>query len=155
MNACMDPAFARQLDPVTIMEELPQRECLRLLTTRSIGRIGFSHEERPMVLPVQYVYRNGEIILRTAYGSSFDRAVRGIEVAFEIDAVDPGYHAGWSVMVRGLAEGLDENDTAHLVDESALRPWGLDQRPGWVRIAVSEVTGRRIMQSRPYDRSAQ
>jgi uncharacterized protein len=151
----MEPEFPRQLDPVTIMEDVPRQECLRLLTTRSIGRIGFSHEGHPMVLPVQFVYRDGEIILRTAYGSSFDRAVRGIEVAFEIDAVDPGYHAGWSVMVRGVAEGFDENDTAHLVDESALRPWGLDQRPGWVRIIVSEVTGRRIMQARPFDRSTQ
>lgn len=145
----MDDPAIRRLDALTVMEELSGSECLRLLTTQSIGRIGFSYDGHPMVLPVQYAYRDGEIIVRTAYGSSFDRAVRGIEVAFEIDAVDPGYHAGWSVIARGVAEGLDDREAALFAKESALRPWALDQPPGWVRILVAEVTGRRIVQARP------
>ncbi len=138
-------------DQVTIVEELPPEECLRLLATRTIGRVGFVHDGHPMVLPVQYVFLDGAVLVRTAYGSAFDRAVRGVEVAFEIDAVDPGYHAGWSVMARGMAEGLDDGTGARLPPDTTSRPWGLGTRPGWVRIAISEVSGRRIIQERSVD----
>lgn len=144
----MDDISPDSFEQITLVEDLPRDECLRLLATRTIGRVGFVHDGHPMVLPVQYVYVAGAVVVRTAYGSAFDRAVCGVEVAFEIDAVDPGYHAGWSVMARGIAQGLDEPAVARLLDETRLRPWGLELRPGWVRITLTEVTGRRIIQER-------
>jgi uncharacterized protein len=138
-------ASVRQLDDVTILEELSLIECHRLLATQSIGRVGFVYSGRTFVLPVQYAYCAGDVLVRTADGSPFDRAIRGSDVVFEIDAVDPGYHAGWSVMARGVAERIDEATAASLLAGMPLRPWGLAERPGWVCIRITEATGRRIL----------
>ncbi len=141
----MSTPSIRQLDDVTILEELTPLECQRLLATQSIGRVGFVHSGSVFVLPVQYSYCCGDVLVRTADGSAFDRAIRDSEVVFEIDAVDPGYHAGWSVMARGIAEGIDEATASSMLAGMPLRPWGLAERPGWVCIRIAEATGRRIL----------
>ncbi len=142
----METFPGRKLDHVTVLEDLSPAECHRLLATCTIGRVGFVHEGRPFVLPVQYLYGDGDVIVRTAGGSAFDRAIRRADVAFEIDAVDPGYHAGWSVMARGCAEEISEAVAVQLLNGAQLRPWGLAQVPGWVRIRITEISGRRIVQ---------
>jgi hypothetical protein len=100
--------------------------------------------------------KNREINGRVCHGTDTEvSSVRRNRIGMDhSETVDPGYHAGWSVMARGIAEGLDDRDAQRFANEPALRPWGLDERPGWVRIVVDEITGRRIVQARTYDPSA-
>lgn len=134
------------LDDLSGMEELEHHECIRLLATQIVGRVGLVVEGRPLVMPVNYVADGATIVFRTAQGSMFDRAVRGAEVAFEIDHADPGYHSGWSVIGRGRAEPLadDRVHTDHL--DFRLRPWARHDPPGWIQVRFELLTGRRIVQ---------
>lgn len=136
-----------RLDDATRLEDLGPDECLRLLATQHLGRIGLVVEGQAMVLPVNYALVGQTIVFRTARGSGFDRIVRHAEVVFEIDHADPAYHSGWSVIGRGRADGVDER----LVDVAALeqlvaRPWARNVAAGWIAVPLRQVTGRRIVQ---------
>jgi hypothetical protein len=100
------------------MRILTERECLALLATTSIGRVGLSWRALPMILPVHYQLRDHTVVVRTMRGSTLDRASDGTVVAFEAEgpagAVDPT----WSVAAAGLAshhEPCPPLDHGHVV----------------------------------------
>jgi hypothetical protein len=134
------------LDDATMLEDLPVAECLRLIATQRIGRVAFTVEAEPAVLPVNFSLVDDVVVFRTALGSAFDLLIRRAEIAFEVDHADPAYHSGWSVIGRGTAEGLEGLMAQDLLDRLPLRPWGLSIKPGWIGVRLREVTGRRIVQ---------
>ena len=103
------------------LDELSLSECLDLLRATRVGRIAFTVDDWPVILPVNYVLAEASertwIALRTRPGNVIDRAP--LNVAFQIDAVDPVRQQGWSVLVRG---------TLHHVDPDAARC-----QTGWKR----------------------
>src|SRR4051812_7198360 len=78
-------------------------DCDKLLRTNHGGRLGFLNDGWPAILPVNYVLAGNDIVIRTDAGSKFASIRRGAEVSFEIDAIDPLYRSGWSVLVYGNA----------------------------------------------------
>ncbi|HEY5876690.1 MAG TPA: pyridoxamine 5'-phosphate oxidase family protein [Ilumatobacteraceae bacterium] len=137
------------LDELTMLAELDDAECYRLLAAQSVGRVGMMADGRVVVLPVNYVLLGHTIVLRTATDSWFDRSVRGAALAFEVDHADPAYHSGWSVLAHGLAVGLESRLPISSLDTLPLRPWGLSVAPGWVGIDIEQISGRRIVQIVP------
>jgi hypothetical protein len=135
-----------RLDDVTVLEELGVDECLRLLATQGIGRVAFIVDGEPAVLPVNFTLVEDVVVFRTAAGSAFDVLVRETDVAFEVDQADPAYHSGWSVVGRGIAEGLEDVMPLDVLEQLPLRPWGLAATPGWIGVRLREVTGRRLVQ---------
>lgn len=122
---------------------LGRDECVRRLRSGYTGRVGFVDEGRPQVLPVNYVYADGAVLFRTGPGAKLDAALRGDVVAFEIDVIDADAHAGWSVQVVGPSRALEDRDELDWARGLPLRPWAYGgERPFWVRIDPSEVTGR-------------
>lgn len=134
-----------ELSRDTVLEAIGNDECRRLLATTSVGRVGLVVEGLAYVLPVSYVLAGDHVVFRTARGSSFDRMARDRALTFEIDHVDPGFHAGWSVMVIGWGVDLERLVEQQWLESLGLRPWGMNARPGWVGIRIDEVTGRRIV----------
>lgn len=67
------------------VEVLETAECLRLLTTVSIGRVIFTERALPDVVLVDFVFHEGKIVLPTGQGSKLSAAVRNVVVAFEVD----------------------------------------------------------------------
>ena len=65
-------------------------ECIRLLSSHvpRVGRIGFVNENKPVILPVNYVFHEGTIVFRTDPGAKLGAAAGGQQVAFEVDAID-------------------------------------------------------------------
>jgi nitroimidazol reductase NimA-like FMN-containing flavoprotein (pyridoxamine 5'-phosphate oxidase superfamily) len=124
--------------------ELPEEECLRLLARGHFGRVGLIDNDRPVILPVNYVFDAGCVVFQSTTGSKLDAAIAGRAVAFEIDAVDPMYHGGFSVLVYGPAEVVESDDEIRHLMELPLRPWWPTARDRWIRIRVAEVTGRRL-----------
>lgn len=126
------------------LEVLARDECVRLIGTRAVARIGVSSGALPTILPVNYVVSDGEILLRTAAGTKLDTATRGAVVAFEVDEVDDEQRAAWSVVVTGVASERRPD----LVDRRAL-----DRLDRWpprgathvVAIPLDRVTGRRLV----------
>lgn len=134
------------LDQGTGLEVLGAEECLRLLATQFIGRIGLVVDDEPLVIPVNYALDGTSVVFRATPGSRFDRVVRDARVCFEVDHADPAYHTGWSVLGRGVVESvLDPADIARL-QRLHLRPWARGERPSFLRLRLDHLTGRRIVQ---------
>jgi hypothetical protein len=89
------------------LHALDSDECLRLLSTQSVGRLAVSSGALPVVMPVRYEVRGADIVVRVTRGSRLEAAARHSIVAFEADDIHPGDHSGWSVSVTGLARPLD------------------------------------------------
>ncbi len=124
--------------------ELAEEECFRLLARGHFGRIGFIDDGRPVILPVNYVFDRGYVVFQSTEGSKLEAALAGHSVAFEIDAVDPMYHGGYSVLAYGPAAVVDEADEIRRLAELPLRPWWPDARDRWIRVQVVRISGRRL-----------
>ena len=127
------------------IEELSETACAQLLGAHHFGRIGVIVAGSPVILPVNYLYREGRVAVRTDPGTKLTAAAMG-NVAFEIDEVDEESHTGWSVLVRGT--GFDVTDSLDFVSEEMRRfpvdTWAPGDKASWIRIEPLAVTGRRI-----------
>lgn len=137
--------MAEQLDR-NGLEVLGEDECWLFLEAGHIGRLAVSIAEQPEIFPVNYVVQDRTIVILTAEGTKFAGAVLGLSVAFEIDAADPLFHTGWSVVVRGRAVEVETTDELMEVEALPLRPWGRWDKRRYVRIVPDVVSGRRIVQ---------
>jgi uncharacterized protein len=129
------------------LQELEPEECLRLLATVPVGRVGVTIDALPAVLPVNFLVTGGAVVFATVPGTKLDAATAGAVVAFEADsygtADSPG---GWSVLVRGIAREV--TDAAEIESARALPfdSWAWDGAADrYVRIEPTVVTGRRIV----------
>jgi uncharacterized protein len=127
------------------LEVLDRQECLRLLVGHHFGRIAFSGLSWPVILPVNYIFEDPSLIIRTAPGEKLE-FVPMSAVAFEVDDADPAGASGWSVLVQGPAFDITES-----ADEYSARlrtldvtPWAPGRRDHWLKISAVEVSGRRF-----------
>ncbi|GAA4198488.1 hypothetical protein GCM10022252_48990 [Streptosporangium oxazolinicum] len=131
-------------------ETLDRDECLRLITPGGVGRIAFEEIGGPVILPVNYALHGNSVIFRTAFGGPLDTTLRtgvqGVEskVAFEVDRIDDAGREGWSVLVRGGVHHVSSEEDRAALAALGVRPWAGGERELYVRIAATEVTGRRI-----------
>ena len=135
-----------------MLEELDEAECLRLIASGGIGRIGFSGRYGPTVMPVNYQLYDGSIVFRTAQDSATDEDLRtGIanaeyKVAFEIDDFDTAARAGWSVLIQGSAHHVESEAERASVAGAGVDPWPGGDRELFLRITPMRITGRRVRQ---------
>ena len=129
----------------TGLEELDEEQCWQLLQRHPIGRLAVSIRNKPEIFPINYVVDGRSIVFLTAEGTKFAAAVLGEAVAFEIDAADPLFHTGWSVVVAGRAEEIERLDDLLAAEDLPLRPWAKGRKTRYVRIVPERVTGRRIV----------
>jgi nitroimidazol reductase NimA-like FMN-containing flavoprotein (pyridoxamine 5'-phosphate oxidase superfamily) len=133
-----------------VLEELDEAECLRLIASGGIGRIGYSGRYGPTVMPVNYQLYDGTIVFRTAQDSATDEDLRtGIanaeyKVAFEIDDFDAAARTGWSVLVQGSAHHVESDAERASVAAAGVEPWAGGNRELSLRIVPTRITGRRV-----------
>lgn len=119
---------------------LDEAECLRLLATRSVGRLAYvARAGTPDIAPVNYVLDGRDVLVRSGPGPKLQAAERGDRVAFEVDDLDEQVRAGWSVVVAGRARVVPPAEAARL---DLPEPWSQGPRRHVVRIS-GRVTGRR------------
>lgn len=115
-----------------------------------MGRVGFSDGDEPTVLPVNFVLDSASsppaIVFRSTDGSKLAAAVAGRRVAFQVDGIEPTSHGGWSVLLRGRAEVVDDPAEVERLHGLPLRPWWPPAGDRWVRIPAERVSGRRLRQ---------
>jgi hypothetical protein len=126
------------------LEALNLQECWGLLTRDTIGRLAYTHADRPTIMPINYVVSGNDVLLRTDPGSALAAAVNGQVVAFEIDRIDRTTHSGWSVVVVGRATTEDLTNEPPRPNLAGLEPWAEGGRGLLIRIEVDGVSGRRL-----------
>ena len=125
---------------------LPRDECLARLAGARVGRVAFVTQGDPVILPVNHGMDGESVIFRTATGTKLLAADREQRVAFEVDGFDPDRRAGWSVMVRGIATSVEDQDEVERLNLLGVWPWAdLVERTHWVRIRTYSMTGRQTV----------
>jgi uncharacterized protein len=130
------------------MQELDEIACHSLLGRVHFGRVAFESDDRISILPVNAVVvpRAGHAVVyfRTARGSPLHRLGDSSPVAFEADHHDHVAESGWSVLVRGFAAFVDDDEILVALAETRTHPWAPGERDCWIGITAETVTGRRI-----------
>jgi nitroimidazol reductase NimA-like FMN-containing flavoprotein (pyridoxamine 5'-phosphate oxidase superfamily) len=102
------------------VSRLERAECLRLLRSRSIGRLAYvARAGVPDIVPVNYAVEGEDVVIRTGPGPKLQAAERRELVAFEVDDLDDARHTGWSVVVVGKARRLTEQEAGALARGAA------------------------------------
>ncbi|MFE7636003.1 pyridoxamine 5'-phosphate oxidase family protein [Kitasatospora sp. NPDC057518] len=86
------------------MRELDRKRSLELLARADVGRVVYTVDALPAVLPVPFRLAPGGVLLSAPAGSELARAVDGAVIAFEADEVDGRDGSGWFVTVLGRAQ---------------------------------------------------
>ena len=129
----------------TRVQELSKKESIELLQLHSyVGRIGFVVDGQPLILPVNYLAEDNSIVFCTEPGTKLSVLSGGAPVVFEVDDSRPLYHAGWSVIVKGTAREITDEDKLDELRRGPLHSWATRSTEHWVRVSIDEVTGRRI-----------
>jgi nitroimidazol reductase NimA-like FMN-containing flavoprotein (pyridoxamine 5'-phosphate oxidase superfamily) len=128
------------------VEILTEAECRELVDRHHFGRFAFVDYVGvlPSIIPVNYLLDDDKIVIRTDAGSKLSAALRGAPVAFEVDGVDETRQVGWSVVVRGRAEEVADEDQLAELRQTPLLAWHPGPVARYVRINASQVIGRRI-----------
>jgi len=130
------------------LETIPLDDCLRLLASVPLGRVGFLSDGEVVVLPVNHAVAGQDVVFRTTLGSKLSAAESENAVTFEADHYDPRCRAGWSVLVTGRAEMVYDDAEIAALDRLGLEPWpDAVDRSFWVRIRATALTGRRLRAS--------
>ena len=129
--------------------ELERDECVQLLALTRFGRLAVSPPDwrtPPVIRPVTYVFDRSSqsIVFRSARGSKFTALLLSGQAAFEIDGIEPAAETGWSVIVQGPIEEITNTAEIHRIERLELHPWAAGEKPHWIRIRASVVSGRRI-----------
>ncbi len=134
------------------VQELNQRECLRLLASVSFGRVVFTHHALPAIRPVNHLLVDDQIIIMASLGRAISIPAGhdgqpgryGTIVAYEADSIDPDTRLGWSVVVIGQAGlVLDRAEIASY--RRALRPWVAGRTGDIIAIRTELVTGYQLV----------
>ena len=127
------------------LEELSDQESERLLASQDLGRVAMVVEGRPQIFPVNYAFADGVVVFRTGEGLKLDRSPM-TAVAFETDGLDKANGLAWSVIVQGTAQNITNTiDTrSERLRHLAVSPAAPGDRPYWVGIYMSHISGRRF-----------
>ncbi|MFI0941704.1 helix-turn-helix domain-containing protein [Streptomyces sp. NPDC021020] len=129
--------------PRPVLAHLSTDECWDRLGTHGVGRIAVPVQPGPAVLPVNYLVDGGTVVYRTASGGPAAPAP-GEGVSFQVDQIDDHLSRGWSVLLTGTAEHVDDPAQTEVLASRAQEPWAGGDRPLWIRVRPKSVTGRRI-----------
>jgi uncharacterized protein len=144
------------VDRVPGVANLTRTECVSLLRTASVGRIGFVVDGWPVVLPMNYCFDGDDVVIRTDPRAKLAAASRhGAPVALQVDSPVMLYKAGWSVLAHGVADEITDSDELTRMSSLPLVPWAMGSRGQWIRIRLVQITGRRLAERGRYpDRPA-
>ena len=126
------------------LEILDRDECLQLLATATLGRVGVTIGALPVIVPMDFRLVGDRVVFRVGVGTKLDGAIHNVVVAFQADEVKAPGAGGWSVSVTGMArEVIEPHEVSQMLDAHIARwsQWGADR---YIAIPTEMVSGRRI-----------
>jgi nitroimidazol reductase NimA-like FMN-containing flavoprotein (pyridoxamine 5'-phosphate oxidase superfamily) len=128
------------------LEIIERAECLRLLASEEVGRLGVVFGGRPEIFPVNYVVDGDDVMFRTDPGTKLAAATQN-PVVFEVDHLDRVARSAWSVILHGRAHQVSSFDSPALTRRLAhlsLYPWTGTAKAHLMQIVPTTMTGRRV-----------
>lgn len=122
---------------------LTYSECESLLRAGVFGRLAITTPHGPDIVPLNYRVVDGAVLACTAADTPAARWAGGNQVAFEVDLVDHERWRGWSVVAKGPAEVLAEEELTALPAYRP-RPWADGDRHVWLRLRWTGLSGRQV-----------
>ncbi|KRF36821.1 pyridoxamine 5'-phosphate oxidase family protein [Nocardioides sp. Soil805] len=126
------------------VRELSRSECETLLRRGVVGRVAVAAPSGPHIVPMNYSVIDGSVVVCTTPYSLLGTYGRDSLLAFEIDHIEHARQRGWSVVVRGRAEPVEDPDELSTLVRILPKAWAAGRRSLYLRIPLSEVTGRRL-----------
>ncbi|MFD8005350.1 pyridoxamine 5'-phosphate oxidase family protein [Streptomyces mirabilis] len=124
---------------------LDRPESLRLLAKAPVGRVVYTRQALPAVLPINFsLDSDSSVLLRTSPDSDLVRAIDGVVVAFEADEFDAATRSGWSVVVTGQATVVTDPAEHERLSQAGPTSWMPLREAVFVRIESEMVTGREL-----------
>lgn len=142
-----DPRHEQSHDRPPRNRDLGIKECWELLAASPIGRIGLNVGGYPQIYPVNFTVLNESIYFRTTPDGPIGANIAGTSVSFQVDWVNENLHTGWSVLILGQAEQVDDPAIiASLEKTHQAEPWADGPRTTFFRIIADQITGRHVRQ---------
>ena len=130
------------------LTELSRKECLRLLASVPVGRIGLTIAALPALLPVNFALLDGDVVFRTVDGAKLHAATVGRVLAFEADGYASNGRSGWSVLVQGVSRLVTDPTELHRALQATVEPWAVDGAADQiVRIPSTVVSGHQFQRT--------
>lgn len=127
---------------------LADDECIALLAGQQVGRLAFAADGQVEIFPVAFVVDRSAVVLRSAVGTKLLAAADHLDVAFEVDRFEPANRSGWSVVVKGTCEAVDDPAILARLEATSFENWLEFPRRSeayrWIRIHPYSVTGRAL-----------
>ena len=123
---------------------LSRADAIALLRTRAMGRLVYTNQALPAVMPVNFALRDGGIWLWTGSAAALGRPLDQAVVAFQVDELDLEACSGWSVTVTGMAHLVTDDATLDRARAEGPAPWTPDTGGHLIRIPLTLVTGRML-----------
>jgi nitroimidazol reductase NimA-like FMN-containing flavoprotein (pyridoxamine 5'-phosphate oxidase superfamily) len=128
---------------------LDRQECLRLLAKVPLGRVVYTRQALPAVLPINFsLDTDASVLLCTSAGSDLVRAIDGVVVAFEADEFTAATRSGWSVVVTGRVTVVTDPAEHERLTQTGPDSWMPLRDAVFVRIDSEMVTGREFKGTR-------
>lgn len=136
-------------DSAESMDVLNSSQCLELLRTMTVGRIGITVTDgAPEIIPINFVLDRGTVVFRTAPGTKFAAALDHRPITFEADGFIAAQGLAWSVVIKGSSAPITGQEQLLETYRLPLFPWQAAPKNNFVRIEPDQITGR---QFRPVD----
>lgn len=130
------------------LEILSREECLALLASVHVGRVVYTDRALPAIEPVNFVLDDGTVVFQASTASTLAAATRWkAVVAFEADHFDEATRTGWSVTAVGRWHRVEGDNEIACLRELPFQLWFQDADDHFVRIELSQMTGRRLAPS--------
>ena len=129
-------------DPRPVLALSPA-QCWDLVRESVLGRLAVANPDGPDIFPVNHVVDHGSVVFRSAAGTKLIGAVDQM-VAFEVDGYDLSTASAWSVVLKGYAVEVTEQDEVIDAMYLPLVPWHAGSKGHFVRIEPGVITGRRF-----------
>lgn len=137
------------------METLDREEALQVLESAPVAHLGMIDDGEPYVTPMSFVVSSGCILFRTMAGRKLDALRENPVVCIEASRFDEETGDWKSVIVKGRAEEVEEDELQQTtismllhkyenvmgspLSSGGVRP--LAGRPYFLKVEIGEVTG--------------
>jgi len=139
------PPGQRSAAKSALLETMTPAECMQHLAGGGVGRFLFVEPGRgPVAIPVNFRMDGDDVIFRTGSGDSVSAGLQESPVSFDVDHLDDALSEGWSVLITGKAQVITGEAELARAQALHIEPWAGGDRPVYVRLTGSQITGRRI-----------